>query len=267
MKLIGNQAGVVFGRDAARLERPVAPPLRKHFSKAWHLKIPRGSRPLEFSVLPDGCAELVWSNGVLSLLGPSTTAYAEIAAPGSTSVAVRFRLGAAPAWLGIPAADLVGNRVILDEIDEPLATKLRDAVGNVQSPETVLERLESALADSTGTRNDLDPCMAGVTDLLQHLRASEGTLLRDLQRLTNLSERSVRRETARVFGFGPKTLERVVRFQHFLNFAEKRRGDGLATLAAAAGYSDQSHLTRETRELTGMTPKTLFHFCDPELCY
>ncbi len=267
MKLIGNQAGAVFGRGAVMSERPVAPELRRHFSKAWHLKIPQGSVPLEFFVLPDGCAEVIWSNGVLRLYGPSRTAYAEIASPGSTSAAVRFKLGAAPAWLSMRAGEVAGNRTLLSELDEQLATTLLDAIGNTQEPETVLERLEIALIAMTASREDPDPCMAGVIELLDQRRFAEGSLLRELQHLTNLSVRSVRRETERALGFGPETLERVVRFQHFLNFAEKRREYGLASLAAAAGYSDQAHLSREARDLTGLTPKALFDFCAPELCY
>jgi AraC-like DNA-binding protein len=33
--------------------------------------------------------------------------------------------------------------------------------------------------------------------------------------------------------------------------------DDLAVLAADAGYADQAHLTRESRELAGLTPAAL----------
>lgn len=183
------------------------------------------------------------------------------------SAGVRFKLGAAPLWFGIPAADLVDRRILLDELSEQIATELRKALGKTREPKLGLERLEDALIEIGPKQGDAGPCMSGVVDLLQQGRFTDGKLLQGLQRLTNLSERSVRRETKRVFGFGPKMLERIVRLQHFLNFAQKRRGDGLASLAAAAGYADQAHLSRDARGLTGMTPKTLFDFCAPELCH
>lgn len=59
----------------------------------------------------------------------------------------------------------------------------------------------------------------------------------------------------------PKTLHRVLRFQAFLALAQYAiargqapAGDGLARLAADAGYADQSHLSRECLRLTGLAP-------------
>jgi len=58
-------------------------------------------------------------------------------------------------------------------------------------------------------------------------------------------------------GYGPKTLHRVLRFRRFLAGLESPRPAGLSRLASAAGYADQAHLTREARELSGMTPRQL----------
>lgn len=64
-----------------------------------------------------------------------------------------------------------------------------------------------------------------------------------------LSSRQLRRLLLAEVGLGPKTLQRVARLQNFLALAE-RDGGGLAMLAARAGYADQSHLTREVRDLS-----------------
>lgn len=53
---------------------------------------------------------------------------------------------------------------------------------------------------------------------------------------------------------GPKTLQRVLRFQRFMRAAPRVE---LAGAAALAGYADQSHLSRETRRLAGMSPREL----------
>jgi AraC-like DNA-binding protein len=53
-------------------------------------------------------------------------------------------------------------------------------------------------------------------------------------------------------------LRRILRFQRFLTAARTSRpGRQLAALAADAGYADQAHLTRESRELSGSTPAAL----------
>ncbi len=68
-----------------------------------------------------------------------------------------------------------------------------------------------------------------------------------------------RRHLARLFerslGMGPKTFARIVRFQHLLRRA--RAGESWATLAPAAGFSDQAHLVKECVALAGCTPTAL----------
>jgi AraC-like DNA-binding protein len=81
-----------------------------------------------------------------------------------------------------------------------------------------------------------------------------------VKRLTEelgLSERTLRRRSHHAFGYGPKTLDRILRFQRFLRLARLSGSEGLAGLAAEAGYSDQPHLTRETRELAGFAPSAI----------
>ncbi|WP_449064683.1 helix-turn-helix domain-containing protein [Planomonospora algeriensis] len=59
----------------------------------------------------------------------------------------------------------------------------------------------------------------------------------------------------RAFGYGPKTLQRVVRFQRALRLAG--RGTGLAEVALASGYADQSHMSNEVRRLAGVPLRQL----------
>jgi hypothetical protein len=60
-------------------------------------------------------------------------------------------------------------------------------------------------------------------------------------------------------GYGPKTLQRILRFQRALAEFRSGRGTsgGLGQVAAAAGDADQADLTRETWRLTGVSPKRL----------
>lgn len=261
MRLIGSQAAASFGSDIAMQQRQVAAPLRTYFSTAWRVQVPCGDRPLPLSMLPDGCAELVWLNGALFVFGPSSTAYLEVAAPGTATVAMRFRLGAAPPWLGVRASDIVDNRVPLERLDRRLAVALAEAVGNGQDGAMILARLETALMELTRSRAVPKASMRAVLRLLPQEGLTEGRLLHALKESSNLSERTVRRETERCFGFGPKMLERIARLQHFLHLAKHQTDEGIAWLATQAGYADQPHLTREARDLTGMTPKTLVALC------
>lgn len=70
-----------------------------------------------------------------------------------------------------------------------------------------------------------------------------------------LSERQLRRRCLSAFGYGPKTLQRVLRFQRPLRLA--RDGVPFADVAARGGFADQAHLSREVRELSGRTLSAL----------
>jgi len=85
--------------------------------------------------------------------------------------------------------------------------------------------------------------------------AAPGARVDELGAALGVSDRQLRRRFADAVGYAPKTLARVLRFQRFLALAAT--GDDLARLALGAGYSDQAHLTRETRRLAGRTPREL----------
>jgi AraC-like DNA-binding protein len=73
-----------------------------------------------------------------------------------------------------------------------------------------------------------------------------------------LSVRQLRRRCHAAVGYGPKTLQRVLRFQRFVRMIDAPAGPPtLAAAAAQSGYADQAHLTRECVALSGLTPAGL----------
>ncbi len=68
-------------------------------------------------VLPDGCMDLLWTEGRLFVAGPDTRAYVPGATePGARYVGIRFHPGTAPAFLGVPAHELRDRRVALADL-------------------------------------------------------------------------------------------------------------------------------------------------------
>jgi AraC-like DNA-binding protein len=68
-----------------------------------------------------------------------------------------------------------------------------------------------------------------------------------------LSERTLHRRCVDTFGYGFKTLDRVLRFQRFFRSAARPENHNLADMAASAGYADQAHMTREVQRMSGVT--------------
>ncbi|MFT4128061.1 MAG: helix-turn-helix transcriptional regulator, partial [Gordonia sp. (in: high G+C Gram-positive bacteria)] len=67
-----------------------------------------------------------------------------------------------------------------------------------------------------------------------------------------VGERTLHRMSVRHFGYGAKTLARILRMRTALDHL--RRDIDISAVAHAAGYADYSHMFREFRELAGASP-------------
>src|SRR5262249_23697524 len=209
------------------------------------------------AIVPDGCADLIWSNGALRIAGPDRTAKIEQLPPGATVIGLRFQPGALASWLRVPASELVGERAGLEHFWGAEARKIGDWVSEGRSPTDVGARLERAMARRAAGMKDGDGWAGAVFSLVERHTPFDGQLIDRLIGETGMAERTLRRRCHEFFGFGPKTLDRILRFQRFIQLARGVEPAGLAGIAFEAGYSDQAHLTRETRELAGFTPSTV----------
>jgi AraC-like DNA-binding protein len=87
--------------------------------------------------------------------------------------------------------------------------------------------------------------------------------LNELARECNVSNRYLQKILADKVGFGPKKLQRILRFQQALNQLNSSSASSLTAIAYDSGYSDQSHFIREFRAFTGFAPSAYQHFSHP----
>ena len=239
-------------------ERAPLGPLRASFAAVWvHRMDPAGAPPM--IVMPDATIDLEWIGGRFRVAGPDKEPKTEILASDDVVIGFRFHPAAAAAWFGVPLTELVGRRVPLDDLWGARAHELArripapdDARNDVEG---LVSALEHALADETAPCG-FDRPMQTAYGLIQRGPPPGASLVPWLVRTLELSERTLRRRFDECFGYGPKTLDRILRYQRFLALANRSEGS-TAALAAEAGYSDQAHLIRESRRLTGSTPQQM----------
>jgi AraC-like DNA-binding protein len=196
--------------------------------------------------------ELVWSGWGLFIRGADTRAHVVDAFPERTFVGVRFRPGGAADVLGLHGAELADARVGVSEIwGRAEMERIESRLLECTSPAQAAALLEDAVA--ARVRGAPDSAVDAVVAAFRH----ERTPVRELAGRLGLSERQLRRRCIDALGYGPKTLDRILRFQRFRVLAARRRDVGLAQLAAVTGYADQAHLTRECRRLSGESPAAL----------
>lgn len=198
-------------------------------------------------VLPDGCMDLLWSDGRLLVAGPDTTAHTTGPVPAGRPVSgVRLPPGAAPVLLGVPADALRDLRPDLAAVwGDRLSRAWTDAVA--AGGAAVLERLMAGrLADRGGRPRDV----AVAARMVAAGRGAE-----DVADALGVTTRTLHRRSLAAFGYGPRTLGRVLRLQRVLGLLDD--GLPLAEVAHRAGYADQPHLSREVRALAGVSPGAL----------
>ncbi len=247
-------------RDESRLasvagvyrEWCAAGPLAGQLACTWMNALPESATsPLQ--IVPDGCIDIIWTGESLGVAGPDTQPIFESIAAGTVIVGVRFLPGAAPPWLGVPASEIVNGRVPLEEFWAADARHLADRLHEVRDPNRAADLMLSALASRSPQPSLVDPAARAVADAFAR-DDGDRVRLTELTATLGLSERTLRRRCESAFGYGPKTLERILRFQQFLARLRRSPAPRLAQLAAASGFADQAHLTREVRRLGGLTP-------------
>lgn len=204
-------------------------------------------------VLPDACSDLIWEQGVGAYVaGPDTGPGlpGPAARPGPVLVGVRFRPSAGGAALGVPLDEIRDQRVGLADLMPAAARRLDPELAPAGAAAAALDVAGRLIAGQLPDR-----AMARAAELLRDPSARAGEVAASV----GLSERQLRRRCHAAAGYGPKTLQRVFRFQRFVQRLDASEAGSLdlAAAAAEAGYADQSHLTRDCTALSGLTPAAL----------
>jgi AraC-like DNA-binding protein len=218
------------------------------FACTWSRTTPVGTAAgaSVVNVVPDACADVMWHRGTgrLFVAGPDTRAHPTTTS-GGTLVGVRFRPGRAPAGLGVPASAVRDERVDLAELWP--AARVRRLAEELAAAPSVLAAEQVLAATVASVGGEWDPAAPRLLELV-----SRGERVASVADALGWSERQLHRRSLAAFGYGPKVLQRVVRFDRAMRMARRAGGAGLASVAYAAGYADQAHLAREVRTLAGV---------------
>lgn len=245
----------------------IAPPadLAPYVDRLWLRTTLRAPERIH-RVLPDGCVDVIVdaARATAALVGPMTRAI-EVPGDPAEQVAVRFKPGTGAALTGCGLAELTDASVDLAALG--LAGALADRVAGAavaagvprlpaRIPLSAISHarvaelvgwLRQRLADAAPP----DPRIARAVALLSTGEAR----VDDVADTVGMTRQHLARGFRREVGITPKQLARIARMQRAATAL--RRGGDLARLAAELGYFDQSHLSRDLRELAGVTPAAL----------
>src|SRR5262245_11558657 len=146
--------------------RPTGP-LADDLAGVWMNALPQSARSL-LQIVPDGCVDIIWTGVTLGVAGPDTRPVFESFPPGAVIVGVRFRPGAAPPWLGVPASEIVNGRLPLQEFWGAAARRLTDRLQGVRDPRHIGDLMLCALATRMPRPTLFDPAARAIAGAFAH---------------------------------------------------------------------------------------------------
>jgi AraC-like DNA-binding protein len=197
-------------------------------------------------------------NARLVAVGPVTRPREFRITPGVEMVSVKLKLERARDWFGIEPWQHADSIDDMAELNPRWTGQVLDALGETNCAEAALAALVDAVRHYASGRTRR-PSESVAHRALDVIRWRHGAV--ELDRLSHqlgVSGRHLRRTVIGAAGVTPKHYARVMRFLHAVTRADETVRPRWARLAAEAGYSDQSHLIRECRALTGLTPSLVF---------
>jgi AraC-like DNA-binding protein len=214
-------------------------------------------------ILPDGCIDVLIDvrTGAARVVGTMTRAVVDPIAASGVLASVRFKPGAAPAFLRVPAAGLTDRVVGADELGCSWLCAPPAPEGSALAVKAVLGALQRSLLE----RSPAASLQREVREATRRLFGARAPTVDALARELGRSRQHLARQFREHVGVGPKEFARVARLQRAI--AAVQRGvvpgsgatgsaaPGLAGLALELGYFDQAHMSRDFNDLAGLTPR------------
>ncbi|RWP03094.1 AraC family transcriptional regulator [Mesorhizobium sp.] len=173
---------------------------------------------------------------------------------GACCVQVNFTPLGARRFFRLPMSELVDSMVVLDDVLGAQGLALRERLGNAPAWTT---RFDIAEAFVTARLENAAETPLEIAWAYDRIIASGGrTRIGSIAERLGWSRKHLAGSFSNAIGIGPKTLSRIVRFNRALGLSRQPTADW-ADIAADCGYADQAHLVREFRDLAGETPTAL----------
>ncbi|MBI5537317.1 MAG: helix-turn-helix transcriptional regulator [Deltaproteobacteria bacterium] len=253
---------------------PPSPELRRFVRCYWAASDVGSNEAPADTVVPDGCAEIIVNVGapMVQVEGDASHTQPRILLVGEVRQPVKVRPAGNVDLFGIrltpvglrtllrvPAFELVDRAFdVMDVADQRLRTGLL-RLGSA------LPRMRPKLADELllgmiSSHRQLDTLVWRVADTME---SSDGRCnVSELAAKGGITVRQLERRFLLQVGIPPRALMSVLRFRRVLASLDARM-PAWAHVAASCGYHDQSHLIRDFKRYTGMSPRAFLGDAHP----
>jgi AraC-like DNA-binding protein len=165
---------------------------------------------------------------------------------------IRFRVGAAYPFLGIPSVEVVNQTSLLDLLGAEQILPLYERVAQAATLQEQIAYLEAWLLQRLTQGKTADKL---VWHSLGKIQQQNGLLsMEGLAQHLNISQRQLERLYQIQVGVTPKLYARLLRVENARQALKQITAFSLTDLGLQLGFYDQSHFIREFKAIVGMTP-------------
>ena len=191
----------------------------------------------------------------LRLLGPVTEPVSQDTPYGLEIIAARLFPEYAIPLLGLRPSEISDTNPDWPNHLTRAGDHLRILAESGAAAETIAAALLRLISRQIGT---LAPAASGMFAALQAIRGRNGYLeINALTEFADMSARTLRRVSTDQIGLSPKAYARYVRHQRLVQTAMRYETPDWAGLAYDFGFSDQAHMARDVKAMSGLTPAAL----------
>ncbi|MEO8727657.1 MAG: helix-turn-helix transcriptional regulator [Acidobacteriaceae bacterium] len=190
------------------------------------------------------------------LMGTQTEHLVIDTAETANTIGVHFKPGCAFAFCPLPADELQGLHVTLEELWGAGGALVRDRVLAASTVEAKFKVLESVLLEQA-KKMERHPAVEFAVRVLSSASpelASPAMYLTDVVRRVGYSQRHFNALFESEVGLSPKKFSRVQRFQQVVWSVHQKNEVNWVDLALGCGYYDQAHFIHDFKAFSGMTP-------------
>ena len=211
-------------------------------------------------ILPDGCQDWIFSYDSsisASLIGSMMQAQKFQRLEPSIFFGIRFKPGSLSLLTSMPMSYITDQSITL-----------YDAFPVSSTTKHALELENLTIADfanimSQELRQQLTTFNSDTVALIHHLRHTREGQIQNMAHSLQVSRRQLQRLFQNHFGYSPRFYSKVMRFNQLVQSLHPTKP--LLETALEKGYFDQAHMSREIKQLSGLTPRQLIQQCVPNV--
>lgn len=154
---------------------------------------------------------------------------------------------------GVPAKETKNEIISATDILKNQLLPFQESLYKKDDPQSIINALDLFFLKLISKKNMSELWLIKAQ---QYLLQNKGTVsLKKLERFTGYSERHIERTFENHIGISPKRYNTIIRLHHFLSLMKNTtENTTMTSLSYEAGYTDQSHLIKDFKNIIGLTP-------------